>query len=101
MGVIGHVIGGKHILTKWRVSLRPDAGVNNDRLVCHHLISQPLTTSDGLKIQVRLHHVLWKYPMISYVDDLTNLSNEYCGRTHVAGILKRISYEIHVSYVCK
>jgi len=30
--VIGHVIGGKHILTKWHVSLRPDAGVSDDSL---------------------------------------------------------------------
>ena len=60
----------------WRVSLRQDAGVNNDRLVYHHPISQPLTTSDGLKIQVRLRHVLWKDPTISYVEYLTNLSNE-------------------------
>jgi len=60
----------------WRVSLRPVAGVSDDRLVCHHPISQPLTTSDGLKIQVRLRHVLRKDPMISYVEDLMNLSNE-------------------------
>jgi hypothetical protein len=32
--------------------------------------------SDGLKIQVRLRHVLRKDPTISYVEDLTNLSNE-------------------------
>ena len=32
--------------------------------------------SDGLKIQVRLRHVLRKDPAISYVEDLTNLSNE-------------------------
>jgi len=32
--------------------------------------------SDGLKIQVRLRHVLRKDPMISYVEYLTNLSNE-------------------------
>ena len=42
----------------WRISLRPDAGVSDDRLVCHHPISQPFTTSDGLKIQVHLRHVL-------------------------------------------
>ena len=85
----------------WRVSLRQDAGVSDDRLVCHHPISQPLTMSDGLKIQVRLRHVLWKDPTISYVENLTNPSNEYLGRTCVAGTMKRISYEIHVSYVCK
>jgi hypothetical protein len=60
----------------WRVSLRQDAGVSDDRLVCHHPISQPLTMSDGLKIQVRLRHVLRKNPTISYVENLTNLSNE-------------------------
>jgi len=60
----------------WRVSLRQDAGVSDDRLVCHHPISRPLTTSDGLKIQVCLRHVLRKDPKISYVEDLMNLSNE-------------------------
>ncbi len=35
------------------------------------------------------------------VENLTNPSNEYLGRTRVAGILKRISYEIQVSYACK
>jgi len=39
--VIGHGIGVKHILTKWHVSLRPDAGVSDDGLVCHHPTSQP------------------------------------------------------------
>ena len=65
-----------NISREWRVSLRQDAGVSDDRLVRHHPISQPLTTSDGLKIQVRLRHVLQKDPTISYVEDLTNLSNE-------------------------
>jgi hypothetical protein len=60
----------------WRVSLMQDAGVSDDELVCHHPISQPLTTSDGSKIQVRLRHVLRKHPTISYVEYLTNLSNE-------------------------
>jgi len=60
----------------WHISLRQDAGVSDDRLVCQHSISQPLTTSDGLKIQVRLRHILRKDPTISYVEDLTNLSNE-------------------------
>ena len=31
---------------------------------------------DGSKIQVSLRHVLWKDPTISYVEYLTNLSNE-------------------------
>jgi len=38
---------------------------------------------------------------ISYVENRTNLSKEYLGHKRVAGILKRISYEIHMSYVCK
>ena len=84
-----------------RLAKRPDAGVSDDRLVCHHPISQPLTTSDGLKIQVRLRRVLRKDPTMSYVEYLTNLSNEYLGRVRMAGILKWISYEIQVSYVCK
>jgi hypothetical protein len=62
----------------WRVSLRQDAGVSKDK----YPISQPLTTSDGLKIQVRLRHVLRKDPMISYVENLTNLSNESWTRAH-------------------
>jgi len=67
----------------WRVSLRQDAGVSDDRLVCHHPISRPLTASDGSKIQVRSRHVLRKDPMISYVENLTNLSNE--SWTHTRG----------------
>ena len=50
-----------------------DAGVSEDRLVYHHPISQPFTTSDGSKIQVRLRHVLREDPTISYVEYLTNL----------------------------
>ena len=53
----------------WRALPRQDAGVSDDRLVCHHPISQPFTTSDGSKIQVCLRHVLRK-------DPLTNLGNE-------------------------
>ena len=60
----------------WRISSRQDAGVSEDRPVCHHPISQPFTTSDGLKIQVRLRHVLRKDPTISYEEYLTNLINE-------------------------
>jgi len=60
----------------WHVSLRQDPGVSDDRLVCHHPISRPLTTSDGSKIQVHLRHVLRKDPTMSYVEYLTNLSNE-------------------------
>jgi len=43
---------------------------------------KPLTTSDGLKIQARLRHILWKDPTISYVEYLTNLSNESWMRAH-------------------
>jgi hypothetical protein len=57
--------------------------------------------SDGDKIQVRRCHVLHKDLTNSYVEDLMYFSNEYLGRACVAGILKRISYEIHVSYVSK
>jgi hypothetical protein len=71
----------ENISRLWRVSLRQDAGVSDDRLVCHQPISQPLTMSDGLKIQVRLRHVLRKDPTISYVENLTNLSNESWART--------------------
>jgi len=66
----------------WRLSLRQDAGVSDDRLVCHHPISQPFTTSDGLKIQVRLRHVLRKDPTIFYVEYLTNLRDESWTRAH-------------------
>ena len=79
MGFCGTVIGHGNVLCYiwlWRVSLRPDAGVSDDRLVCHHPISQPFTTSGGLKIQVRLRNVLRKDPTISYVEYLTNLSTE-------------------------
>ncbi len=72
----------------WRISPRQNAGVSKDRLVCHHPISQPFTTSDGLKIQVRLRHVLRKDPTISYVEYLTNLRDESWARA-LAGILKR------------
>ena len=73
--VIGHGNGIRYIRF-WRVSLRPDAGVSDDRHIYHHPISQPFTTSDGSKIQVRLRHILRKDPTISYVEYLTNLSNE-------------------------
>jgi len=41
--VIGHG-NGIRFRWLWRISLRPDAGVSDDRPVCHHLISQPFTT---------------------------------------------------------
>jgi hypothetical protein len=36
------VLAGSLSQLKWRVSLRPDAGVSHDGLVCHHPISKPL-----------------------------------------------------------
>ena len=85
--VVGEsVIGHGNILCYirlWRVSLRPDAGVSDDRRVCHHPISQPLTTSDGSRIQVCLRHILRKDPTISYVEYCMNLSNE--SWTHARG----------------
>ena len=80
--VIDHGIGIRYRWL-WHVLLRPDAGVSDDRLVCHHPISQPFTMSDGSKIQVRSRHVLRKDPTISYVEYLTNLSNE--SWTHARG----------------
>jgi hypothetical protein len=80
-------------------SLRQDTGVSNDRLVCHHPISRSLTASDGSKIQVRLRHVLREDPTISYVEYLTNLSNESwtcaCGRYLEADLLQDPS-ELHM-----
>jgi hypothetical protein len=74
----------------WRVSLRQD----------DHPISQPLTTSDGLKIQVRSRHVLRKDPTISYVEYLTNLSDESWtrarGRILEADLLVRDPSELHM-----
>jgi hypothetical protein len=56
--VIGHGIGGKHIPTKMaRLAKRPDAGVSDDGLVCHHPDLTATQTSDGSKIQVRRCHV--------------------------------------------
>jgi len=77
-----------------------DAGVSNDRLVYHHPISQPLTTSDGSRSKYITSHTTERsYDILGR--ELTNLSNEYLGCVRVAGILKQISYEIQVSYVCK
>ena len=73
--VIGHGIGGKYIPIMARLA-EARRWSKRWQTVCHHLISRPLTTSDGVKIQVRLRHVLRKDPTISYVEDLTNLSNE-------------------------
>ncbi len=98
--VIGHGIGGKyipimaHLAKARRWSKRWQTCLSSPNLTANHnewWLEDPST----------LRHVLRKDPTISYVENLTNHSNEYLGRTRVAGILKRISYEIHVSYVCK
>ncbi len=48
--VIGHGIGGKHILTKMAcLANRPDALVSNDGLVCHHPILRPLKVMMALR----------------------------------------------------
>ena len=48
--VIGHGIGRKHILTKMvRLAKRPDAGVSDDGLVCHHPILRPLKVMMALR----------------------------------------------------
>jgi len=49
-----------------------------------------------------LRHILRKDPTISYVElSILQILVMNLGRVCVAGILKRISYEIQVSYVCK
>ncbi len=98
--VIGHGIGGKDIPIMARLakarrwSKRWQTCLSSPNLTANHnkwWLEDPST----------LHHVLRKDPTISYVEYLMNPSNEYLGRARVAGTLKRISYKIHVSYVCK
>ncbi len=74
-----------HISRLWHVSLRPDAGVSDDKLVCHHPISQPhnewwLEDPSTLtpRTTERSYKILGRYLS-------TNFSNEYLGRTCVAG----------------
>ncbi len=73
---------------------RPDAGVSNDILVCHHSDLTATQTSDGPKIQVRWRHVLRRYSTI-FLRKISDAFSKYLGRVCVAGTLKRISYEIH------
>ncbi len=79
--VIGHGIGGKDIPIMAR--LAEARRWSKRRQTC--LSSPDLTAilNDGLKIQVRLGHVLRKDPMISYIEYLMNLSDE--SWTHVRG----------------
>ena len=84
-----------------RLAKRPDAGVSDDRLVYHHSDLTATQTSDGPKIQVRRRHVLRRYPTIFLRKISDAFSNEYLGCACVAGTLKRISYEIHMSCVSK
>jgi hypothetical protein len=65
--VIGHGIGGKHIPTKWRISLRPDAGVSDDGLVCHHPTSQP-------------HNAWWLWSSSTSTPRTTEISYEILSR---------------------
>ena len=59
--VIGHGIGGIVSQLKWRVSLRPDDGVSDDRLVCHHPILRPLKLVMALRS---------KYVDATYYEDI-------------------------------
>jgi hypothetical protein len=63
--VIGHGIGGIVSQLKWRVSLRPDAGVSDDGLVCHHLILRPLKLVMALRS---------KYVDATYYEDIILIS---------------------------
>jgi len=98
--VIGHGIVGRDIPIMARLAeARRWSKRWQTRLTSPDLTATQI--SDGSKIQVRRRHVLHKDPTNSYVEDLMYFSNEYLGRACMAGILKRISYEIHVSYVSK
>ena len=59
--VIGHGIDGIVSQLKWRLSLRPDAGVSDDGLVCHHPILPPL------KLVMALNS---KYVDATYYEDI-------------------------------
>jgi hypothetical protein len=63
--VIGHGIGGIVFQLKWRVSLRPDAGVSDDGLVCHRLILRPLKLVMALRS---------KYVDATYYEDIILIS---------------------------
>ena len=98
--VIGHGIVGEDIPIMARLAkARRWSKRWQTRLTSSDLTATQI--SDGSKIQVRRRHVLHKDPMNSYIEDLMYFSNEYLERACVVGILKRISYEILVSYVSK
>ena len=63
--VIGHGIGGIVFQLKWRVSLRPVAGVSDDGLVCHRLILRPLKLVMALRS---------KYVDATYYEDIILIS---------------------------
>jgi hypothetical protein len=63
--VIGHGIDGIISQLKWRVSLRPDAGVSDDGLVCHHPILRPLKLVMALRS---------KYVDATYYEDIILIS---------------------------
>jgi hypothetical protein len=62
------VLVGSLSQLKWRVSLRPDAGVSDDGLVCHHPILRPLKLVMALRS---------KYGDATYYEDI--LPNSYVG----------------------
>jgi hypothetical protein len=63
--VIGHGIGGIVSQQKWRVLLRPDTGVSDDGLVCHHPILRPLKLVMALRS---------KYVDATYYEDIIPIS---------------------------
>ncbi len=69
--VIGH---GNKIRYSYELilRLRPDAGVSDDRLVCHHPISQPIKLMMAWKIHLRRRYVLNGIPYIGYPRPQTN-----------------------------
>jgi hypothetical protein len=62
------VLAGSLSQLKWRVSLRPDAGLSDDGLVCHHPILRPLKLGMALRS---------KYVDAMYYKD--SLPNSYVG----------------------
>jgi hypothetical protein len=57
----------------WRISPRQDAGVSEDRLVCHHPISQPFTTVGVYTVMVCrwTDHILARNPLLEVEADLS------------------------------
>ncbi len=62
--VIGHGIGGKVSLLKWRDSLKANCWSKQRRPVVTQ--SHSHSTSDGSEIQVRQRHVLYGIPYVGY-----------------------------------